>query len=183
MSDSTADETSEVEGGRLARLLKQRRMLLLAGVVLCVLGLAVGGWFGLSGMGASKQADHGAAAQAGAEHGGDAAAAASQLALLDFKNLIVNLTGSAADGSPSARILNIQLSMAYDDNAQNEALMKKKQPYLRDAILSYLRQLHEADLRGSDGLFLLKAELLKRARAVVGSDAPKEFLIVGLVMQ
>jgi hypothetical protein len=32
-------------------------------------------------------------------------------------------------------------------------------------------------------LFLLKAELLKRARAVVGSDAPQEFLIVDLVMQ
>lgn len=171
---------------------KRRKMLLLVGVGLCVLALGVGGWLGFSGGRSSgaagkdsvASATNGAAAPS--DHGGgDAAAGApgGDLALLDFKDLVVNVAGSSATGAAAQRILRIRFAMAYADPEKNAHLMTQKQPYLRDAILSYLRQLHEADLRGSDGLFLLKAELLKRARAVVGNDAPREFLITDLVMQ
>ena len=39
-------------------------------------------------------------------------------------------------------------------------------PELRDAFIEYLTQLHESEIRGSIGLVTMRAELLRRARAV-----------------
>lgn len=187
-TDNSAD-TAEDEGD--APTSKRRKMMLLVGIGLSVLALGAGGWFGFtasrSHAPAAKEAaadqGHGAAAKDAGGHGTGDATAGGNLALLDFQDLVVNVAGSSATGTATQRIMRIRFAMAYADPEKNAHLIEQKQPYLRDAILSYLRQLHEADLRGSDGLFLLKAELLKRARAVVGSDAPKEFLITDLVMQ
>ena len=39
------------------------------------------------------------------------------------------------------------------------------------------------DVRGMAGILYIKAELLKRARAAVGSDLPQEILIKDLIVQ
>lgn len=183
MVDAAANEDQEPQGrdGFLGR----RRGLILVALGLSVVALAGGAWMGLSGRQAAapaQDAQSAVKAAADAGHGG-AAAGGPALGMLDFKDIVANISGSSASGQPTERLMKIRFDMTYSDPEKSKALMEKKKPYLRDAILSYLRQLHEADLRGSDGLFLLKAELLKRARAVVGSDAPQEFLIVDLVMQ
>ncbi|GHD99278.1 hypothetical protein U879_09435 [Defluviimonas sp. 20V17] len=186
MVDAAANEDQEPQGrdGFLGR----RRGLILLALGLSVVALAGGAWLGLAGRdaAATDQAGRpGAKVAADAGHGGAGAAAADEAVsgTLDFKDIVVNVSGSSASGQPTERLMKIRFDMTYADPKKNNSLMEKKKPYLREAILSYLRQLHEADLRGSDGLFLLKAELLKRARAVVGNDAPQEFLIVDLVMQ
>lgn len=183
MVDASANEDQEPQGR--AGFLGRRRGLILLALGLSVVALAAGAWLGLAGRDTTAP-DH--AGQAGAKiaaeagHGG-AAASGPAMGMLDFKDIVANVAGSSASGAPTERLLKIRFDMTYADPKKNKPLMEKKKPYLREAILSYLRQLHEADLRGSDGLFLLKAELLKRARAVVGDDAPQEFLIVDLVMQ
>lgn len=176
MTDATADTSDPPEA---AGRRPGRRKLLIAAAGLTVLALLVGLWaaLGVSGLSAlvSGTPKHATEKAVSA----DAAAPA----MLDLGEMLANISGSSATGTPTTRFLKIGLEMVYTASPENEALMKQKQPFLRDAILTYLRQLSEDDLRGSDGLLLLKAELLKRARAVVGNDAPQEFLISELVMQ
>ncbi|TMV71965.1 flagellar basal body-associated FliL family protein [Thioclava sp. BHET1] len=97
--------------------------------------------------------------------------------------MVANITGNSATNTPTKGYLKIRLDLVYPESETNTALMKQKEPYVRDAFVSYLRQLNEEDLRGSDGLYRLKAELLKRARAASGSDAVQEVLVSELVMQ
>lgn len=190
-SASESPETGEAEGGPSGFFGRKKMVILLAGVLTLVAmfgGLAAaigpsGLVSALLGSSKSEAPAHGAAAEQGAagDHGGAAATEAPEILPMD--ELVVNISGMTASGQPTTRFLKMNLDMVYAGSAANKALMEKKKPYLRDAILTYLRQLSEDDLRGSDGLLLLKAELLKRARAVVGNDAPQEFLISELVMQ
>jgi flagellar FliL protein len=61
--------------------------------------------------------------------------------------------------------------------------IEERKPFVRDAFQDYLRQLSERDIQGSAGLTVLKAELLRRARSVADSDAPREILIADLIVQ
>jgi len=54
---------------------------------------------------------------------------------------------------------------------------------MRDSFQDYLRQMTERDLQGTIGLVTLKAELLRRARAITESEAPREILISDLIVQ
>lgn len=54
---------------------------------------------------------------------------------------------------------------------------------LRDAFIEYLSQLHEVELRGSLGLVTLRAELLRRARAVAPTLNASAVLIQEFVIQ
>ena len=54
---------------------------------------------------------------------------------------------------------------------------------MRDTFQDYLRQLTESDLEGSAGLASMKAELLRRARVVTGSEAPREILVADMIIQ
>ena len=54
---------------------------------------------------------------------------------------------------------------------------------MRDSFQDYLRTLDERDLRGSLGLSELKSELLRRARAVSGGEAPREILVSDMIVQ
>jgi hypothetical protein len=54
---------------------------------------------------------------------------------------------------------------------------------LRDAFIEYLSQLHDVELRGSLGLVTLRAELLRRARAVAPDLNASAVLIQEFVIQ
>ncbi len=179
MTDATADQTATAQTG--AGRPRGRRLLVLgAAGLLTLLAAGAGLWVGLGRSPAGAVA--GAAKPAGTA-GTAGAGGAETTALQDFDEMVVNINGTAADGTPTTRYLKIRLEMVYRSTAETEAAVRTRLPYLRDAVLTYLRQLSEDDLRGTGGLFLLKAELLKRARAVMGSDAPQDFLIGELVMQ
>ncbi|MPQ95072.1 flagellar basal body-associated protein FliL [Thioclava sp. JE_KL1] len=178
MIDAAIDEEEVAEAPETRwRTLRDHKRLVMAAGALAVVAMFCGGFvaFGgvsaLTGGSAAESAGHGASGAAGAD------------ALLDFDDIVVNITETTADGTPAARYLKIHLALVYPESPDAEAKMAEKKPFIRDTFTGFLRQMTVEDLRGSIGLIKLKAELLKRARAVVGDDTPSEILISDLVVQ
>lgn len=178
MIDAAIDEEEVAEAPETRwRTLRDHKRLVMAAGALAVVAMFCGGFvaFGgvsaLTGGSAAESAGHGASGAAGAD------------ALLDFDDIVVNITEATADGTSAARYLKIHLALVYPESPDAEAKMAEKKPFIRDTFTGFLRQMTVEDLRGSIGLIKLKAELLKRARAVVGDDTPSEILISDLVVQ
>lgn len=105
------------------------------------------------------------------------------IVVLPFQEIIVNITATTATGRQTSRFLKLNLAIVYDTRIAGAEKVESRQLFMRDSFQDYLRQLNESDLQGSIGLAKLKAELLRRARAITGSDAPQEFLIADLIIQ
>ena len=91
--------------------------------------------------------------------------------------------GAPQNGTPTSAFLKVNLMVAYRPDEGADKLMVERQPFMRDLFNGYLRGLTENDVRGMAGILYIKAELLKRARAAVGSDLPQEILIKDLIVQ
>ncbi|MEC7793512.1 MAG: flagellar basal body-associated FliL family protein [Pseudomonadota bacterium] len=100
-----------------------------------------------------------------------------------FKEIIVNIHATTATGRQTTRFLKLNAALVYDENMPGASYIEERKPFVRDAFQDYLRQLSERDIQGSAGLTVLKAELLRRARSVADSDAPREILIADLIVQ
>lgn len=190
-----------------------RKLLLVGVAVASLAAGGVGLWFGLglfkSGTDEAAAQEHVAAGAEG-DHAAEGAAAnvvgvPGGSAMLTLDDMILNIRGTSAAGRETSRLMRISLTLVYDaaydgiaaptpaegdhgvangaPQANPAGAMAAKTPFLRDAFLEYLRQLTDRDLDGTLGLSTAKAELLKRARAVVGGDAPREVLIGDLVIQ
>ena len=132
--------------------------------------------------------DHAAAEPAGDGHGGGegghgTAIPGDEMTVTPFKEIIVNITSTTATGRRTTRFLKLNLALVYDTALPGADDVEARKLYLRDSFQDYLRQLNEADLQGTYGLTTLKTELLRRARAVTGSDAPQELLVSDLIVQ
>ena len=127
------------------------------------------------GPGKTATAGHGAAAAQGP--------AASSLVVTPFKEIITNITATTATGRRTTRFLKLNVALAYDDKAEGADQVEARKLYMRDSFQDYLRQMTERDLQGTIGLVTLKAELLRRARAITESEAPREILISDLIVQ
>lgn len=103
--------------------------------------------------------------------------------LLAFGDMTTNIKGFDAAGAEKTTFLKINLMVAYRPEEGSGKLMEDRQPFMRDLFNGYLRGLSETDVRGMSGILYVKAELLKRARAAVGSDLPQEVLINDLIVQ
>ena len=103
--------------------------------------------------------------------------------LLDFGDMTTNIQSFDAAGAEKTAFLKINLVVAYRPDEGSGALMEEREPFMRDLFNGYLRGLSEADVRGMAGILYIKGELLKRARAAVGSDLPQEILINDLIVQ
>ncbi|MWD29024.1 flagellar motor switch protein M [Aquicoccus sp. SCR17] len=134
---------------------------------------------------AAEEAGHGDSPAAAGHGGGDHAGAttANEMAVTPFKEIIVNISATTASGRKTTRFMKLNLAMVYDDHAEGAERIEARRLYLRDSFQDYLRQLTERDLQGSEGLVTLKAELLRRARAITDSEAPQEMLISDLIVQ
>lgn len=115
-------------------------------------------------------------------HGGEKGAAIDT-GLLDFGDMTTNIQSFDAQGTERTSFLKINLVVAYRPDEGSGALMEEREPFMRDLFNGYLRGLSEPDLRGMAGILYIKGELLKRARAAVGSDLPQEILINDLIVQ
>ncbi len=113
-------------------------------------------------------------------HGGDESAG---LTVLPMDEMIVNITATTATGRQTSRFLKLGLALVYDPAVPGAAQVEERMVYLRDSFQDYLRQLSERDLQGTMGLVSVKTELLRRARAISGSDAPQELLVSDLIVQ
>ena len=105
------------------------------------------------------------------------------MTVMPFKEIIVNITDVTASGRRTTRFLKLNVALIYDEAAPGAANVAARQLYMRDSFQDYLRQLTVRDLQGSIGLVTLKAELLRRARTISGSDAPAEMLVADLIIQ
>ncbi|GAA6209884.1 hypothetical protein NBRC116601_31770 [Cognatishimia sp. WU-CL00825] len=123
------------------------------------------------------------------EHAEEGGAAGEEVAdpktegLLAFDEILTNITSFDAHGVPGHSFLKLSVVMIYRPDPGAEALMEKRQPFMRDLFNGYARSLTEADVRGMAGILTVKAELLKRARAAAGNDLPQEILISDLIVQ
>ncbi|RVV96966.1 flagellar motor switch protein M [Mesobaculum littorinae] len=182
-----------------------RRAGMLALVVLLSLAALAGGLaaalgpqaaLGLLGLGGGNPAAEAAAGQAtdadaapgdshaaGHTDGHGAAAGPAPLTLMPFDEIIVNVTDVTATGRRTSRFLKLDAVLVYDETVDGAGHVAARQVYMRDAFQDYLRQLTVRDLQGSAGLYDLKSELLRRARAISGSEAPSEILISDLIIQ
>ena len=106
-----------------------------------------------------------------------------RIVVTPFQEIIVNITSTTATGRQTTRFLKLNLALAYDNTLPGAPRIEERKLFMRDSIQDYLRQLNESDLQGSIGLVRLKAELLRRARAISDSEAPQEFLIADLIVQ
>ncbi|MCA0922636.1 flagellar basal body-associated protein FliL [Pseudooceanicola nanhaiensis] len=127
--------------------------------------------------------DHGAAQADTGHGGGHGAAPGDEMTVTPFKEMIVNITSTTATGRRTTRFLKLNVALVYDAALPGADDVEARKLYLRDSFQDYLRQLNEADLQGTYGLTTLKTELLRRARAVTGSDAPQELLVSDLIVQ
>ncbi|MDX1820448.1 MAG: flagellar basal body-associated FliL family protein [Paracoccaceae bacterium] len=107
----------------------------------------------------------------------------AELVVMPFEEMIVNISATAESGRQISRFLKVDLALVYDRTQDSGGLVEARHIFLRDAFQDYLRQLAERDLEGTLGLITVKGELLRRARAIAGSDAPHEMVITGLVIQ
>ncbi|PYE84509.1 flagellar basal body-associated FliL family protein [Pseudoroseicyclus aestuarii] len=163
---------------RLALPLLALALALLAGTGGLMAALGIGGLTSFAGGGGAEAAPAPHDEAPAASHGGEGGTQ-----VLAMEEMIVNIAAPTLDGQSAYRFLKLDLALVFDGDAPEAGQLPGRQPYLRDSFLDYLRQLTEADLQGSAGLARLRAELLRRARAVVGTETVQEVLIADLVIQ
>ena len=103
--------------------------------------------------------------------------------MLEFGEILTNITSTTANGQPRNAFLKLTVVLVYRPDDGARAVMESRQPFMRDLFNGYARSLTEADVRGMAGILNVKSELLKRARAAAGNDLPQEILISDLIVQ
>jgi|GEM_PF-332383 len=103
--------------------------------------------------------------------------------MLEFGEILTNITSVNAQGVPRNAFLKLNVVLVYRPDDGAKSLMESRQPFMRDLFNGYARSLTEADVRGMAGILNVKSELLKRARAAAGNDLPQEILISDLIVQ
>lgn len=137
----------------------------------------------LSLFGVSSGTPEETAAPDGASRAAAAGTDGAALEMLPVDEMIVNITALTLSGRRTSRFLKIDAAILYDPAVAGAGEIPERYLYIRDSFQDYMRQLGESDLEGSAGLARLKSELLRRARAVSGSDAPRDILIADMVIQ
>lgn len=178
----------------------KKTLVILAVAILCILAgfggatLAIGSDKMLSMVGLSNDTpadipdEELAQDHADAGHGDETDAHGDEadpgdMPVMPFPEIIVNVTDTGINGRQSSRFLKLNMLMVYDDTRDGADRLIAREIYLRDTFQDFLRQLHVSDLKGSQGLALIKTELLRRARAVGHTEAPVEILIADMVVQ
>lgn len=183
------DSTSAPVGGdgSAATARPRRKLITILGVVTLLAVVAGGGLVATVGMSEVLAIFVGNAPEtdADAEAGEDTVNVPprADLVVMPFEEMIVNIKATTASGQQVNRFLKLDLALVYDRAQDAAGHVETRHIYMREAFQEYLRQLTERDFDGTLGLVTVKSELLRRARAIVGSDAPHEIVVSELVVQ
>lgn len=156
----------------------KKKLLLLAGVPLLLVGVGGGLW--ASGLlapllgGASAPAASGEPAEAQAQ----AAAAIRPPAFLDMPEIVANLNAPGRRATFVKLRSKLELSRAEDAGAVQAAM-----PRLQDLFGTYLREMRPDELRGSAGTHRLREELTARANLAAAPARVTDVLFVEILVQ
>jgi flagellar FliL protein len=152
-----------------------RKKLLLLAVPLLVVAVGAGLWFGgilppLLGMGGAGK--HGQAADA------KAVAAAKPPTFLEMPEIVANL--NVGPRQPGYIKLQVRLELA---KADDEPAVRAVMPRLMDLFETYLREMSPEELRGSQGSYRLREELLNRANVATAPARVRDVLFTEMLIQ
>jgi flagellar FliL protein len=157
---------------------KGGKKLLLLAIPVVLLAVVAALWFtgvlpNLLGMTKKTQQAQAAAAQAAA-----AAKAAAAPTYIDIPEILTNL--NVPGRRPSYLKLHVKLELgSADDTAPVTAAM----PRILDILQTYLRDMRPEELRGSEGTYRLREELLSRAAVAVAPARVTDILFVEMIIQ
>ncbi|MBT6116337.1 MAG: flagellar basal body protein FliL [Rhodospirillaceae bacterium] len=167
MTDQTADDGIEavVEGDGAGKGGSKKKALFVAGAILAFVLVGAGAYLG----GAMDMLA-----------GGDAPAEAEvhQPLFYDLPDMLVNLNGSGR--KLSFLKLNVSLELA---KPEDELVMKAMLPRIVDNFQVYLRELRVEDLQGSEGIYRLREELLRRVNMAVHPAQVSDVLFKEMLVQ
>ena len=167
MSDQTADDGIEAveddagakKGG------SKKKLLMIAGPILALVLVGAGAYLG-------GAMDMLAGDEAPAE------AEVHQPVFYDLPDMLVNLNGTGR--KLSFLKLNVSLELA---KPEDEAVMKAMLPRIVDNSQVYLRELRVEDLQGSEGIYRLREELLRRVNMAVQPTQVSDVLFKEMLVQ
>lgn len=175
MAEATVEEKVEADAGGEAQAdttepkSSKKKLLIFAGAGIAVLLLASAGLY-FTGM-----LDH----LLGHSESAAKAAPPKPLVFYDLPDFLVNLN-SAGSRRPSFLKLSVSLELQSSADTPRIAAMM---PRIVDNFQIYLRELRVEDLRGSDGIYRLREELLRRVNEAVAPVKVKDVLFKEMLVQ
>lgn len=101
------------------------------------------------------------------------------MVFFDLPDFLVNLNNT---GNKKANFLKLSVSLQLE-NQEDTARIAAMMPRVIDNFQIYLRELRVEDLRGSDGIYRLREELLARVNAAVAPVKVDEVLFKEMLVQ
>ena len=152
-----------------------KKLLLFIGAPLVLIGGGAGAYFtglldpllAMAGMGAEVE-------QANAE----GEAVNNDVIFHDLPDMLVNLNTSGRQNS----FLKMQVALELDGDADLQ-LLESMMPRVIDNFQVYLRELHPEELKGSEGLYRLKEELLLRVNQSAAPVHVRDVLFKQVLVQ
>lgn len=163
-----SEEGSETEGGSKPKS-KSKLFIIIGGVVgILVLGGAGAYFAGLFGGGEPT-----AVAEAEEEE-----IIPEEIIYFNFPEILVNLN------EPGRKGKFLKLTVVFELTSEEDIpLIEKIEPRIIDQFQMYLRELRFEDLQGSEGVYRLKEELLRRVNSEAGKDKVRDILFKNILVQ
>lgn len=166
----TDDENTEADAPEEGEPKKKKKLLLiLAPVALLLLG--GGGYFGASMMGLFDSGES-------AELADNTPPPPKPAYYHELPEMVVNLSSK----EQRAHYLKMKIALEVADASVAEA-MQPNLPRVLDLFQVYLRELRAQDLEGSQGIYRLKEELLKRINLAVHPSRVNRILFKEIIVQ
>lgn len=146
----------------------KKKLLIIAPIVLLVVG---GGWFGLSWLGVFDST-------ADVAMNEDGAPPIKPAFYHELPEMVVNLNSREA----RTQYLKMKITLEVSDSAVASAIQPNL-PRVLDLFQVYLRELRAQDLEGSQGIYRLKEELLKRINLAVYPSRVNRILFKEIIVQ
>lgn len=156
-----------------------KRKLIMLAVPLLLVGIGAGLWFSgiappLLGMGKPAQADK-ALTEADPKHPVEST---RKLVFADLPEIVANLNAGPRRTMFIKLQAKLELARAEDQPALTQAM-----PRVLDLFQTYLREMRPEELRGAEGTYRLREELLARATIAVAPVRILDVLFTGMLIQ
>jgi len=173
------------EGGADAAPKSKKKLIIIAAAALLVVVGGGAGFFLMKGGGGEAKDGDGAAqasSHGGGGHGGHGGGseAKKQIAFIELREMIINLSPDA--GQDKGKFAKLRVSLEMKDPKLEEEV-KSLAPRIEDTLQMYMREIRASDLAGSVGVYRLREELLKRVNVAVYPAKVDAVLFKDLIIQ